>query len=395
MKLLVYSHYFAPSIGGVETIVLSLARGLANRKSANGNKEYDLTLATQTPAGEFDDGTLEFPVVRRPKLATLWRLIRSADLVHIAGPALLPLFLRWLCGKPVVLEHHVYQSVCPNGILLHLPDRSICPGHFQAGHYGKCWRCQNCEMPFWRSAGRLLLMFPRFWLSKRAARNIAVSRRAGEITALPRSIVVCHGVDDPLRNSGFVATPRNASAKVCFAFVGRFVPEKGIVTLLQAAHILRMQGREFELRLIGDGPERPKLETIIREKGLESCVHITGFLKGNALAEVLSDVGVVVMPSVWQETAGLAAIEQMIRGRLVIVANVGGLSEIVGDTGLTFPPSDVPALVNCMKAVLQDKSMMDTYGRKARERALEFFLRERMIDEHATVYREVRNRAKA
>src|ERR1700741_1533215 len=103
MKLLVYSHYFAPSIGGVETIVLSLARGLANRKSANGNKEYDLTLATQTPAGEFDDGTLEFPVVRRPKLATLWRLIRSADLVHIAGPALLPLFLRWLCGKPVVL----------------------------------------------------------------------------------------------------------------------------------------------------------------------------------------------------------------------------------------------------------------------------------------------------
>jgi hypothetical protein len=208
MRLLVYSHYFAPSIGGVETIVLSLARGLANRKSVNGNKEYDLTLATQTPAGEFDDASLEFPVVRQPKLATLLRLIRSADLVHIAGPALPPLFLSWLSRKRVVVEHHVYQSVCPNGILLHMPERSVCPGHFQAGHYGKCWRCQNCEMPFWRSAGRLLLMFPRFWLSKRAARNIAVSQRSGGITALPRSIVVYHGVDDPLQNGWLVPPPR-------------------------------------------------------------------------------------------------------------------------------------------------------------------------------------------
>jgi glycosyltransferase involved in cell wall biosynthesis len=124
-------------------------------------------------------------------------------------------------------------------------------------------------------------------------------------------------------------------------------------------------------------------------------VHITGFLKGNALAEALRDVGVVVMPSVWQETAGLAAIEQMIRGRLVIVADVGGLSEIVGDTGLTFPLSDVGALVKCMKGVLQDKSMIDSYGRKARERAVQFFLRERMIEEHARIYREVLNEAKS
>jgi glycosyltransferase involved in cell wall biosynthesis len=155
-----------------------------------------------------------------------------------------------------------------------------------------------------------------------------------------------------------------------------------------------MEGQEFELRLIGDGPERATFETTIREQNLESYVHITGFLNGNALAEALSDVGVVVMPSVWQETAGLAAIEQMIRSRLVIVADTGGLSEIVGDTGLTFPPSDVPALVNCMKAVLQEKSMMDSYGRKTRERALQFFLRERMIEEHATVYRDVLNEAK-
>ena len=51
MKLLLYSHFFAPSIGGVETIVLSLARGLAERRSSSGEPEFAVTLVTQTPAG--------------------------------------------------------------------------------------------------------------------------------------------------------------------------------------------------------------------------------------------------------------------------------------------------------------------------------------------------------
>ena len=51
MKLLLYSHFFAPSVGGVETIVLSLARGLAEVRTADGLSEFDLTLVTETPSG--------------------------------------------------------------------------------------------------------------------------------------------------------------------------------------------------------------------------------------------------------------------------------------------------------------------------------------------------------
>jgi glycosyltransferase involved in cell wall biosynthesis len=394
IKLLVYSHFLAPSIGGVETIVLSLARGLADLRKANGRLEFGLTVVTQTPAGGFDDRSLAFRVVRQPRLIELWRLIRACDVIHLAGPALLPLFLARLASKPVVIEHHGYQAVCLNGILIYQPDGSMCPGHFQAGHYGKCVRCQNCENSVFRSVVNLLLMIPRSWLSRRAATNIGVSRRALERCALPHSSVVYHGIEDPLPKNDIPVSTGNASCKMCFAYVGRFVPEKGIPILLQAAQILMREGQEFEVRLIGDGPERVKLEAIVRQEHLENCVRITGYLTGSALADVLRNVRVVVMPSVWEETAGLAAMEQMMRGRLVIASDVGGLGEIVGDVGLKCPPGDGIALADCMRTVLLNRSIVDSYGRKARERALHLFARERMLHEHASVYREVLGRTK-
>jgi glycosyltransferase involved in cell wall biosynthesis len=96
------------------------------------------------------------------------------------------------------------------------------------------------------------------------------------------------------------------------------------------------------------------------------------------------------MPSVWEETAGLAAIEQMMRGRLVIASKIGGLAEVVDEAGLTFPAGDAQALADCMLTVLQGPSIIESVGRTARDRALRFFRRERMIEDHAHVYREVR-----
>ena len=95
MKLLLYSHFFAPSFGGVETVVLSLARGLSERRDARGLAEFEVTVVTQTPAGHYDDSSLPFRVVRRPGYVQLWRLIRSCDIAHVVGPSLAPVFLAW------------------------------------------------------------------------------------------------------------------------------------------------------------------------------------------------------------------------------------------------------------------------------------------------------------
>jgi glycosyltransferase involved in cell wall biosynthesis len=389
MKLLLYSHSFAPNVGGVETIVMSLARGLADTRTMNNQPQFDITVVTETPAGDFDDRSLPFPVVRRPGTLALWRLIGEANVIHLAGPALLPLFLAWLARKPVALEHHGYQAVCPNGLLLHQPDGSICPGHFQARRYRECMRCQGSEMPWRESLRNLLLMFPRNHFAKSAACNIAVSRHVSERIELPRSLVVYHGVENMPSLNSRIAENAIAPATMRFAYVGRLVAEKGLPILVEAAGILKSEKREFALLFIGDGAQRSELEALVERTGLSGCVQITGFLQGAVLSETLESVGVVIMPSMWEETAGLSAMEQMMRGRLVIASRIGGLAEIIGDAGLLCLPGDAVDLARCMRQALHDSSLLTALGRKAHDRAQSLFLRERMMANHATVYREI------
>lgn len=387
MKLLLYSHFFAPSVGGVETIVQSLARGLSDLHDANGAREFEVTLLTQTPAGNFDDSAFSFRVIRRPGLFQLWQLIRSSDLVHVAGPALAPLLLSRLARKPFVIEHHGYQAACPNGLLFHHPTKSVCPGHFEAGNYLECMYC-NTKIDGSLGALRLLLStFLRRACSRSATANIAPSHHVAQRNGLPRTTVIFHGVEVPIAKKEISAI-QNGS----FAYLGRLVTEKGVSVLVEAARLLRAQRGDVQILLIGDGPERPRLGNQIAASRLESSVRITGFLAGEVLQRELREVGTIVIPTIMEETAGLAALEQMARGRPVIASAVGGLQEIVKGVGLTFPPGDASALANAMKRILDEPGLASLLGGLARHRVLQSFSFKSMIDAHARLFRQELNR---
>ncbi len=387
MKLLVYSHYFAPSIGGVETVVMSLARGLGELRAENGSHEFELTLVTQTPRNNFDDGALPFRVIREPGLWRLWNLVREADAVHVAGPSFAPMLLAWMARTPFFVEHHTYQAICPNGLLIHQPDRAICPGHFQLGNYRECRKCETFENSSSRAAVKVLAAFPRRALVGRAAANIAVSEHVKRRLGAPRSIVIYHGIEEASKVSTALK-PTAKDGQICFAFVGRFVPEKGIPIFLDAIAKLKREGRKFTAKLIGDGPERAKLEEQIAVLGLIDDVKITGYLSGEALAAEVADVAVIVMPSVWEETAGLAAMEQMMRTRLVICSNAGGLAEIVDEAGLTFRLGDGEDLAEKLRRVLLNPQLIQTIGNRARTLVESNFLLKAMIEKHAETYRK-------
>lgn len=384
MKLLIYSHYFAPSVGGVENIVRKLATGLAARQNSGHAAEFDITLVTKTPAQSFDDSTWPFRVVRKPGVLALVKLIRGCGLLHIAGPAFLPLFFARLLRKPVVVEHHGYQSICPNGSLLQQPNGDVCSGHFQAGHYGTCLRCQNVEFSFPYSLRSLILTGLRGRICTKAA-NVAVTQHvANRLQPLLRSQVIYHGIEDT--GSAFRPDATTDSSRICFAYVGRFVSEKGIPLLLEAAKLLSKEGLALDLFLIGDGPDRDQLQAQIEKNGLASFTKITGFLQAEPLNKLLEKVHVVVMPSLSEETAGLAAIEQMMRGRVVIASSIGGLAEVVADAGLLFPPRDISALAACMRSLIDKPELITELGTKARKRAVDRFTADRMLEEHARLY---------
>src|SRR6266436_1103213 len=156
LALLFYSHFFPPSVGGVETTALLLPKGLAELRDPRGAVQFRVTLVTRTPAGNYDDTALPFRVIRQPGLFQLWRLIRESDVIHLAGPALVPLSLGLLSRKPVVVEHHGFQTICPNGQLLIEPEATPCPGHFMAQRYSECLRCNATQG--WLTSWKLWLL---------------------------------------------------------------------------------------------------------------------------------------------------------------------------------------------------------------------------------------------
>ena len=386
MNLLIYSHFFAPSIGGVETIVKSLTIGLAELRDSRGAREFEITLVTKTPAGSHDDGALPFPVVRQPGLFQLWQLIRKSDLVHLAGPAVAPLLLALLARRPLVIEHHGYQAACPNGLLFHHPSQSVCPGHFAAANYLECLSCNREVEGRWGSARLFVSTFLRNWGSRQASGNIAPSNHVALRLGLPRTEVIAHGVALPPHEKD--SAPSALAAKT-FAYVGRLVTEKGVSVLIEAARLLHNGGQDFHVLLIGDGPDRARLQKQIASSGLEKLVQITGFLPPADFEQKLACAGTVVIPTIMEETAGLAALEQMARARLVIASKIGGLPEAVGDAGLTFPASDSLALASALTTVVRQPSIIEELGCKAHERVRSLFLLRKMVEKHARVFRQV------
>lgn len=388
MKLLLYSHFFAPSVGGVETLVLSLARGLTGLRGADGNPRFEITLVTQSAAAGFRDEALPFRVVRRPGVWQLWELIRASDVVHAAGPALSPIVIGLLQHRPVVVEHHGFQTICPNGQLLIEPSAIPCPGHFMAGRHRECWRCNAGQG--WAASLRLwVLTFVRRFLCRHVAANIAPTEWLGGLVQLPRTTGVAHGLEP--RSAGIARRPRTPATRV-IAFQGRLVTTKGIQVLFEAARMLSKQQRPFELVVIGDGPERAELQQIAQEPGLRECVRFTGRLDGEELEAALAEAAVVVVPSLGGEVFGLVVAENMLRGVPVIASDLGAFVEVIGDAGLTFSTGEARELAAALTRIIEDPELGSRLASRGQQRAAEFCDFARMLEAHARIYEQARSR---
>jgi len=373
MKVALFTTVFAPSIGGVESQVATLARGLAGLEAQN----FEVTVITTTPAGPVDDSAFPFAVVRRPSLLQLVRLFRPADVLHLAGPSLAPLAIALLLRKPVVLAHHGFQAVCPNGQYFLEPQRMPCSGHFMAGRHEKCWECNRGRGTL-ESLRIWALTFFRRWLAARATANVVPSRWLGEVLRLPRTTVIGHGVAPSDCRAARIGVPR-------ISFLGRLVSSKGVSVLLRAVNILRQRGLRPTLQIIGDGPERPELEKTAAKLGLNGGVSFLGSLPDGELDAAL-DGSIAVVPSLGGEVFGLVAAQNMMAGRAVVVSDLGSLAEVVGDGGLIFPAGDAQKLAECLEELSRKPALHERLRQQARQRATEHFTIQRMVREHADLH---------
>lgn len=141
-------------------------------------------------------------------------------------------------------------------------------------------------------------------------------------------------------------------------FVGRLVYEKGVQTVLEAMPLIMDKVPNVKFVVAGSGPHLNQLKALTTEFGLDSKVRYVGHVDTDDLCAFYKIADLTVVPSLY-EPFGMVVLESMAMGTPTIVADTGGLSEIVvhEETGLKFEPGDPRSLAEAMLRVLEDGSL--------------------------------------
>jgi glycogen(starch) synthase len=294
MRLILYSPFFHPRLGGLETVVQVLATEWVKLG-------HQVTVITETPHDKTN--TFIFDVLRQPSLSQKIQSYRQANAVILANISLWGLLPLLFCGfrRPVWI----------------------------ATHHG-----------WYENPGHPLKLLDRFKkrLAPYASANISVSRAVDRFLELNACVI-----PNPYNHRLFRHLP-DVTRTRDLVFLGRLVSDKGCELLLDSLAQLRNQGQTPSLTIIGSGPEKESLENQVRHLNLQTQVHFTGPQSGEALVHLLNQHRIMVVPSRWNEPFGIVALEGIACGCAVIGSNGGGLAEAIGPCGATFPNDNAQAL---------------------------------------------------
>ncbi len=172
--------------------------------------------------------------------------------------------------------------------------------------------------------------------------------------------------------------------------VSNFLRHKNLERLLAAFQMLRNEGSEFDLVIVGGAADQwPALGEFVRNEGLQEHVHFPGYVKDEDLPRLYAAATLFVFPSLY-EGFGLPPLEAMACGTQVVVADTPSQREIVGDSGIYVDPRSVAAIAAGMREALaiEDPAASRLAGI---ERAREFCWKE-TAEQTLAIYREVMNR---
>jgi N-acetyl-alpha-D-glucosaminyl L-malate synthase BshA len=172
--------------------------------------------------------------------------------------------------------------------------------------------------------------------------------------------------------------------------ISNFRPVKRVADVVKVFSRVR-RSIPCRLLLVGDGPERSRVEQQCRELGSCDSIVFTGNLP--AVEEVLVGADLFLLPSE-TESFGLAALEALACKVPVVATDVGGLPEVVshGETGFLFPVGDVDAMADAALELLTDDERHRSFAEEARRQALARFEQKAVVAQYRELYQRVVNR---
>lgn len=415
MRIAYLVHFYPPTpCGGVGYYTANLAETFAARSSAVGVLCVDLWGEGPDYFNGFTDEVYNGVLIRRlhinwkkaprpfdwlydsPVLGEQAREFFAyfrPDVVHVNSCYSLsvrPVIIAKELGLPVVMQLHDYWIICSRHTLLH-KDNAICSGPTST------WKCQQCLLAGtkpWRLTGMVMSDGSQQHLFETLARSDSITRLPGL-----RGMLGCHqerqdrianmlcGVDVLVTSTGFArdlfvqngvkhecikvipygnrldwitSVSRPPSDRLRVGFLGNIIPIKGVHVLLDAYKILRISGHSFDLAIWGDPNVEPAYYASLRSESPADVVWGGKYDRAN-LPQIMSDLDIVVVPSLWYEVQPFVVQEAFAAGLPVIVSDKSSLAATVQDgvTGLHFDMGSADDLAAQLHRILSEPDLLE------------------------------------
>lgn len=318
---------FKPVAGGVQEYLFQVSQRAAER--------YNVTVVTAT-SGTLQQKTL-FQRVHLTHVSpfSIWRLLRTLAPTHLLVGHAHPRLLAgaWLWGSYLILVH----------------------GNDFLAAQGRWHR------PFFN----YLLKQGRPIIANSRATAVSLEKIIGHIAT------IIYPGTDPVR---FSPANRSQSDKIpTLLTIGRLIPRKGIDTMLWALPTI-LEEMAVTYHIGGSGPDRPRLEEIVRELGIEHAVRFLGRVSEEALPQIYANADLFVLPNREikgrgsLEGFGIVFLEANASGLPVIAGNSGGAVEAVqnGKTGLIVSPDSKEELATAVLTLLKNEEKRQQMGEAGR-----------------------------
>jgi L-malate glycosyltransferase len=223
----------------------------------------------------------------------------------------------------------------------------------------------------------------------------AVAEALNQIEGFPagRIRIIFNGVD----SSRFTSLPNRRDLRarfglredfIYFVLCARLDPIKWIDGLLQALRKVVDANRQAGLLLVGDGSEKQKIQSMVKDLGLTEHVVMPGYRKN--IPEWLAAADVFVLSS-HSEGTSVSLIESMAAGLPSVATRVGGNKHVIEDnqTGFLVPPQNADSLAEAMLRLVDNPDLRHQLGSNALNRFRSHFVLDQMLANYEAVYRSL------
>lgn len=166
--------------------------------------------------------------------------------------------------------------------------------------------------------------------------------------------------------------------KVIVGYVGRFVEEKGLDDVVEAATLLDATSRDKILFLfLGQGPHKERLESLMRERNVSPLFEFRSFVPSNAVAQYMRAMNALCLPSRtrpnWKEQFGRVLIEAMAAETVVVGSSSGEIPKVIGQDGIVFQEGNAKELSKALESCCTDTVTMKQLAKQGSHKAKKAF----------------------